>query len=161
MLATYQRIPSSVDTVDSVLVALHDRWLNEMRRFVEPAASAGAGFWDRWTAVRYLADQFRDHFILERALLFSLANLLRNEDAERLTIQAGELERLLSGLNQSGRHRGTGPAVADAVRQLMEGIAVWCAEFEAATAGVPRDILSENSNRLLEHVKVSGAVGFP
>ena len=161
MTVTYQRIRSSTETVDSVLVTIHDRWLNEARRFVDPAASVGADFWDRWTAVRYLADQFRDHFVLERALLVSLTTLLRDEDAERLVAQAGELERLLSGLNQSGRRRGTGPVVADAARQLMEGIAVWCAEFEVATAGVPRDLLSENSSRLLEHVKASGAVGFP
>ena len=161
MPVTYQRIPSSADTVDSVLVTLHDRWLSETRRFVEPAASAGAGFWDRWTAVRYLADQFQAHFKLERALLVSLTTLIREDDAERLVTQAGELERLLAGLNQSGRRRGTGPAVADAVRQLMEGIAVWCAEFELATAGIPRDVLSENSTRLLEHVTALGAVGFP
>ena len=160
MPAIYQSVPSSVSTVESVLAPLHDRWLTEIRRFVEPATSARAAFWDRWTAVRYLADQFRDHFRLERALLFSIASLLRPDDAERLLTQADELERMLSELNQSGRRRGTGPAVADAARQVMEGIAVWCAEFEAATSGVPQTLLSHNATCLLEHVKASGTIGF-
>ena len=161
MLATDQRVPSSGSTLESVLVPLHDRWLNEIRRFVEPAASAGAGFWDRWTAVRYLADQFRDHFRLERALLVSIANLLRPDDAERLISQATELERMLSELDRVGRRRGTGPAVADEARRLMEAIAVWCAELEVATAGLRREMLSPQAARVLEHVTTSGAVGFP
>jgi hypothetical protein len=161
MLATGQRVPSTASTIESTLVSLHDRWLNEIRRFVEPAASEGAGFWDRWTAVRYLADQFRDHFRLERALLVSIASLLRPDDVRRLTVQATELERILSELNQAGRRRGTGAAVAGKARRLMEVIAVWCAELEVATAGLRRESLSPEAARVLEHVETSGAVGFP
>lgn len=161
MLATYRRLPSSDRTVDSVLAPIHDRWLKEVRRFIEPAASAGAGFWDRWTTVRYLADQFRDHFRLERALLASLEGALQPEDTERLTTQADELERLLSELDTAGRRRGTAATVAVEARRLMEALAVWCAELELATTGVPRDILSINATHLLDHLKVSGAVDAP
>jgi hypothetical protein len=43
----------------------------------------------------------------------------------------------------------------------MDALAVWCAELELATTGVPQNILSINATRLLGHIKVSGAVGVP
>jgi len=160
-LASAQRVPSSTGTIDSVLAPIHDRWLTEIRRFVGPATAPGAGFWDRWTATRYFADQFRDHFRLERALLASLAGLMRPTDAERLTTQAGELERLLFDLDRVGRRRGTGPAVAEEARRLMDEIALWCAELELAAASLRLDALSIQAARALEHVAASGAVGSP
>ena len=159
-LAPAQRIPSSTGSIESVLVPIHDRWLNEIRRFVEPATAPGAGFWDRWTATRYFSDQFRDHFRLERALLVALAGLMRPADAERLAAQAVELETLLADLDRVGRRRGTGPAVAKESRRLMDEIAVWCAELELATAGLHREALSTQATRALEHVAASGAVSF-
>ena len=160
-IAPAPRVPPSGGTIESVLVPVHDRWLNEIRRFVEPATASGAGFWDRWTATRYFADQFRDHFRLEHALLVALAGLMRPGDAERLATQAGELERLLSDLDRVGRRRGTGPAVAEEARRLMDEVAVWCAELELATSSLRRDALPAQAARALEHVAASGAVSSP
>ena len=160
MPATPAQRVSSGHTIESVLVPIHDRWLKEIRRFVEPATAPGAGFWDRWTATRYFADQFRDHFQLEHALLVTLADLMRPTDAERLTAQADELERLLSGLDRVGRRRGTGPAVAEAARRLMDETAVWCAELELATSSLRPDALPTLADRALEHVAASGAIGL-
>jgi hypothetical protein len=156
--APAQPVPSSGPSVESVLVPIHNRWLNEIRRFVEPATAPGAGFWDRWAATRYFADQFRDHFRLERALLVALAGLMRPDDAERLATQAGELERVLSDLDRVGRRRGTGPAVAEEARRLMDEIAMWCAELELATSSLRRDALPAHAASALEHVAASGAV---
>jgi hypothetical protein len=159
-LAPAKRVPPSGGSVESVLVPIHDHWLNEIRRFVEPATSPRAGFWDRWAATRYFADQFRDHFRLERALLVALAGLMRPDDAERLITQAGELERLLSDLDRVGRRRGTGPAVAEEARRLMDEIAMWCAELELATSSLRRDALPADAARALEQVATSGAVSL-
>ncbi len=160
-LAQRPPIASSGCTVESVLAPIHDRWLNEIRRFLDPATSSTAGFWDRWTAIRYLADQFRDHFKLERALLVSVASLLPAADARRLTGQASEVERMLSGLDCVGRRRGTGQVVAEEAHRLIEEIAVWCAELELATSGLRCDALPAEASRVLEHVTSSGAVGSP
>lgn len=160
-LAPAHSVPISSSTVESVLVPIHDRWLNEIRRFVEPAAAPRAGFWDRWAATRYFADQFRDHFGREHALLVALASVMRPGDAERLTTQAGELERLLSDLDRIGRRRGTGPAVAEEAHRLMDEIAVWCAELELATSSLRLDALPSEAARTLEHAAASGAIGFP
>jgi hypothetical protein len=159
-LARARRVPSSGATIESVLVPIHDRWLNEIRRFVEPATAQGAGFWDRWAATRYFADQFREHFRLEHALLVALADLVRPDDAKRLGTQADELERLLSDLDRVGRRRGTGPAVAQDARRLLGEIAAWCAELELATSSLHRDALSPPAARALEHLAASGSVGL-
>jgi hypothetical protein len=158
-LALAQRVPSYGRTVESVLVPIHDRWMNEIRGLVEPAAAPRA-FWDRWTAARHFADRLRDHFYLERKVLVALASLIHPDDAERLTTRAGELESLLSDLDRIGRRRGMSPVVAKKARRLMDEMAVWCAELELATLSVRRDALPSEAARALEHVAASGADGL-
>ena len=105
-------ISSSRPSVESLLASVHTRWLDQVRRFVEPATLTTAGFWDRWSATRYLGDQFLDHFRLERAFLASIGYLLDAAEAVRLTERAERIEIIRDSLDQEGRLRGTGAAVA-------------------------------------------------
>ncbi|HEY8259320.1 MAG TPA: hypothetical protein VIG08_16805 [Gemmatimonadales bacterium] len=160
MSATLQRPTTYEETVDSVLAPVHDRWLEEIRHVTRPAMYAGAGFWDRWTATRYLADQFQDHFRLEQALLASLGGLIPVHDARRLRGQADALNRLLLELDRAGRRRGTGATVAEEARRLIDEVAVWCAELELATSGLRPDQLPLEASQSLDHVLASAAIVF-
>jgi len=159
-LAQPRRDRSSAGTVESALAPVHNRWLAEIRQVAEPAMAAAAGFWDRWAATRYFADQFRDHFRLEHALLVSVAALIPFHDAERLVAKAGELDRLLMEFDRVGRRRGTAPVVAEEARRLLEEIAVWCTELELATSGLRADQLPAQASRALDHVLASAAIAF-
>jgi hypothetical protein len=147
-------------TIESALTPIHDRWLTEVRCCVEPATLESAEFWDRWSAVRYLADPFRSHFRLERALLAAIAEHLSDQDAERLAGKAGELERLLSRLDRAGRRQDSAPAVAADARRLVAEVSAWCAALQRSTMRLRKDAVSPETLRALEQVASSGALAI-
>ncbi len=150
-----QSAAASDAPVESLLAPVHARWLEQLRDFVDPATIETAGFWNRWSATRYLGDQFLDHFRLERGLLSSIAHLLDADDAARLIEQAAHLEKVRARIDYLGRQRGTGVAVARDTRELVRALPTWCAEMESAAAGLRRDMMSSQANDLLDHVIAS------
>ena len=60
------------ETLDAVLGPTHDAWIEEVRQLLVPATTPVAPFWDRWSVVRHLDDQFLARFRVERALLSEL-----------------------------------------------------------------------------------------
>ena len=52
-------VPRREEPLDAVLRPIHNSWIEETRRFLDPATEPGADFWTRWAAVRYLSDDFR------------------------------------------------------------------------------------------------------
>jgi hypothetical protein len=54
--------PNGEERVDAMLRPIHNTWVEETRRFLDPAMESNADFWTRWAAVRYLSDDFRDRY---------------------------------------------------------------------------------------------------
>jgi hypothetical protein len=150
--------PRSEKPLDSVLRPIHNTWIEETRRFLDPALEPNADFWTRWGAIRYLSDDFRARYRLERALVDQLRPFLRLEVAERLLREGDRLFRLRLELDRIGRRRGTAAEVADVTRGLLEQLGVWCAEIELAAAGVTRDALPAEATDLLGHLEAAASI---
>lgn len=150
--------PHSAEPLDAVLRPIHTTWVEETRRFLDPAIEPGADFWTRWGAIRYLFDDFRSRYRLERALVDELGPLLRLDVAERLVREGDRLFRLRLELDRIGRRRGTAAEVAAVTRDLLEQLGVWCAEIELAAAGVTRDALPADATDLLGHLEAAASI---
>jgi hypothetical protein len=146
------------EPLDAVLRPIHNTWVEETRRFLDPAIEPGADFWTRWAAVRYLSDDFRDRYRRERALVDELGPFLRLEVAERLMREGDRLFRLRLELDRIGRRRGTAAEVAAGTGELLEQVGVWCAEIELAAAGLTRDALPAAATDLLAHLESAASI---
>jgi hypothetical protein len=145
--------PRGEEPLDAVLRPIHNTWVGETRRFLEPASEPGADFWTRWAAVRYLSDDFPDRYRRERALVDELRPFLLPDVAERLVREGDRLFRLRLELDRIGRRRGTATEVAAGTRDLLEQLGVWCAEIELAADGLTRDALPAEATDLLAHLE--------
>ena len=137
------------ETLAPVLRATHEVWLRETDRFLLPIILREASFWSRWTAARYLADQFLGQFRRERALVNELRAFLPHPVAERLERDAEVIHRLQSELDQVGRRRGSAHKMSPMARSFLQLLRSWCADTEAAAGEIPRDSLTPEGRRLL------------
>lgn len=151
-------LPRSEEPLDAVLRSIHNTWVEETRRFLEPAIEPGADFWTRWGAIRYLSDDFRARYRLERGFVDELRPFLRLDVAERLVREGDRLFGLRLELDRIGRRRGTAAEVAAVTRDLLEQLGVWCAEIELAAAGVTRDALPVGAADLLGHLEAAASI---
>jgi hypothetical protein len=142
------------EVLESTLRAAHEVWINEASSYLMPVIAPEAGFWERWTAVRYLADQFQAQFERERALLDELRPFLPPEVVERLNDLARRLAERQQQLDRIGRRRGTARTVAVAARALLQDLKTWCAELEATAGRLSRDLLPESATRLLADLEL-------
>ena len=124
--------------LDRALRAAHDAWVHEARSFLQPVMEPAADFWTRWAAVRYLDDEFRDRYDLERARLVQLRPFLARGTTERLARGGDRVFQLRLELDRAGRRRGTAAEVAERARALHDQLMLWLAEVEQATAGRKR-----------------------
>jgi hypothetical protein len=136
-------------TVGARLRALHVDWIRVTRRTLEPVLASQATFWDRWTAIRYLADPFDQHYCREVALIGSMLPLLPAATAARLTTLTEALESARSQLDLLGRRRGVARAASVVTREFLDLFQLWCAEVEEALDKVRCDALPGRSERLL------------
>jgi hypothetical protein len=136
-------------TLAPVLRAAHRVWLRETNRFLLPVIVWEAPFWDRWTAIRYLADPFLGQYRRERALVEELRPFLQPETGERLAQDGERISRLQTELDRVGRRRGTAHSVSVLSRELLQSLRTWCADIEEAAGGISRDLLPEEGNKLV------------
>jgi hypothetical protein len=155
---TAVRAPSTHIQKDEVLApvlrAAHDRWIRETNSFLLPIIVREAPFWERWTAVRYLADQFLGQYRHERALVDDLRPFLPPDVAERLTRDGERISQLQRVLDRVGRRRGTAPTVSVVSRELLQLLHRWCADIEEATGWIPRNALSEEGKQLVADLEL-------
>lgn len=145
--------PARDQPLEEALRPVHNAWIAEARRFLEPALEPGADFWTRWSAVRYLDDEFREQYRRERALVEELHSFLPPVEVVRLMHGADRIFQLRLALDRVGRRRGTSPEVAAATRDLLTQMGVWCAEIELAAAGLTRESLTPEGAALLEQLE--------
>jgi hypothetical protein len=141
--------------LDAVLRPIHEGWLVDARRYLDPALEPGAEFWTRWAAVRYLNDEFLDRFQWERALVDELRAFLPEDASERLRQEGARLARLRLEFDRIGRRRGTAAEVVATSRDFLEQLALWCAEIEAAAGPIPRESLTTEGATLLAHLETA------
>jgi hypothetical protein len=137
------------DNLAPVLRAAHKIWIRETNHFLLPIIVRDAPFWERWTAVRYLADQFLGQYHRERALIDKVRPFLPPDTTERLTQGGERISRLQCELDRMGRRRGTAHTVAVVSRQLLHLLRSWCADIEEAAGRIPRELLPEEGSRLV------------
>jgi len=143
------------DSLERVLRPLHDAWLAEARRFLEPAFDTAADFWSRWDAVRYLADDFLDRLRVARALVRELRPFIAPDVSERLERGGEQIVRARLELDRIGRRRGTAPEFAGGTRRLLTELSVWFAEVELAATVVARDVLPPEAVALLAQLEAT------
>lgn len=148
-MTTMSPMVRTATTVGDVLGRVHETWMEQVTTFLTPALNDEADFWARWSVARFLSDQFRDWFRLERALLDALGPLVPDEASRTLaTVRAG-LEHTVEELVIVARRRTTGLLTARLVRRLIDQLALWYVEVELATAGIETDDLPPEATRLL------------
>jgi hypothetical protein len=136
---------------------VHERWVAEAQRFLEPAMAPGADFWTRWSAVRYLADEFRERARLTRALVAELRPFVRPDLMAHLVREGDALATLRLELDRLGRRRGTAAEMAAGTQALLRQLTIWLAEIELAAAEVSRDGLPREAQELVAHLEADGA----
>jgi hypothetical protein len=141
--------PEGAATLDAVLSPVHDGWVEQVRLFLIPATTSDAPFWDRWSAVRYLNDQFLTHFALQRTLLTELRPLIGPHQLDGIEAGAERVARLRLGLDRIGRRRGTAAEFALMADELLAALELWCAEIELAVRHVDAGHLPEDGARIL------------
>jgi hypothetical protein len=137
------------DTLVPALRTAHETWIRETDSFLAPVIVPGAPFWDRWTAVRYMADQFLGQYRRELALVNELRPFLPAQTSESLVRDGKRIGELLAELDRVGRRRGTARSVANSARRLLDSLRLWCADIEAAAWRIPRDVLPEEGARVV------------
>jgi hypothetical protein len=146
------------ETVDQTLRAAHEIWLRETDELLTPLLAPRADFWKRWTAVRYLADQFLRQYSREWALLGTMRPFIGAHLADELQQDGEQIAELQRLLDQAGRRRGTGLLAADLAGSLLEALRSWCADLEAAASEISRDQLPKNGRQLLTEVELYARV---
>jgi hypothetical protein len=142
-----------VETLDSVLAPIHDRWVERITRVLAPVMEARADFWERWGVVRFLGDQFESWFRFECALAESLAGVLEPNAAAALASARERLEETHGRLMAAGRQLDTAGLFAALSRRLLEQAQRWCAALEFATVRLTLADLSEAGRELLHHIE--------
>ena len=148
------------EALSAILSPIHDCWVERVARFLAPAMMTRASFWERWSAVRYLADKFERRFRAQCALVDSLEPLLEASALGRLAATGKALQSTRAELIALGRRRGTAGPVAVRARRFLDQLECWCAGFELATSHLtPRD-LSEESRQAVAHLEGVAALGL-
>jgi hypothetical protein len=142
-------------TVGEVLGAVHEIWMEQVATFVTPVLNEDADFWSRWSVARFLNDQFRDRFRLERELLDALGPLLSVEATRTLAEIRARLERTVAELMIVARRRATGLLAARLTRRFIDQLALWCVEVELATGEIEMSDLPPEPSRLLRGLRVN------
>ena len=92
--------PGTPPTVRTALRDIHQVWMRDTLRWLAPTLSPSADFWDGWSAVRYINDQFDRKYRWQRMLGKAILPLLPPADAFLLRSATSELELMRRHLNR-------------------------------------------------------------
>src|SRR3954451_15961268 len=94
--------PPQERVIATRLREIHRQWLDETRDWLAPAIAPNADFWDGWSAVRYLDDQFARLCRRQLAFVRDMLSILRPADAVALASRTARLERVRRTLDRWG-----------------------------------------------------------
>ena len=129
------------------------------RRFgvAGPYVAPDADFWNGWSAVRYIDDQFARQYRRECRLIAAILPLLRPSDAFILCATTAVLERTRRDLDQLGRRQGMTGAVAVLAYRFLKLLRTWFAEIERVTQELTLDELPPDGRRALAQLGAAAA----
>ena len=134
------------------LAGLHEQWLEEIRRVLDPAREEGAGIWRRWRALEYVQGGFRRRFERERRAVFSLHERLTADQAGHLWAGAELITQLLDGLRYRIGLCQCDADFASVALTLANAIEYWCREVEEALGPVRWGDVSPESRGFFETI---------
>jgi hypothetical protein len=130
------------DALVRLMAPLHDTWMREAERALEPMTRREAGFWERWAAVNYLETRFLDRVKLDSAFLSEL-HLERNAELTRqLTTRLQSLLSLHREVQSLSRQCPSTRQMAGAIRRLLEALRLWHGEIELAAGRIAGEEMS-------------------
>jgi hypothetical protein len=104
--------------------------MDETSQWLRPTLAPDADFWNGWSAVRYINDQFDRQYWRKCAVAAAILPLLRPSDAFILCATTGMLERTRRDIDQAGRRQGMTEVVATLVYRFLKLLRTWLAEIE-------------------------------
>jgi hypothetical protein len=111
---------------------IHRLWIDETSDWLHPTRAPDADFWNGWSTVRYLNDQFDRQYRRELALVAAMLPLLRPRDAFILCATTAVLERTRRHIDQVGRRQGMTEVMASLVHRFLELLRTWFTDIERA-----------------------------
>ena len=136
---------------------IHRRWMDEILEWLGPTLAPDADFWNGWSAVRYINDQFDRQYRRECALIAAILPLLRPSDAFILCATTVVLERTRRDLDQLGRRQGMTDVVAALAYRFLKLLRTWFAEIERVTEELTLDELPLDGRRALAQLRAAAA----
>ena len=143
------------ETLSAVLSPTHEVWIEEARQLLVPAVARDATFWERWSAVRYLNDQFLERFNAERALVVELRPFVTAREMEMLVVGGERVAGLRLELDRVGRRGGTAAQFAPLIAEFLKALEPWWTEIELAAARVQPAALPSEARRYLSCLEAS------
>jgi len=148
----------SPPTVRAALRDIHHMWMRDTLQWLAPTLSPRADFWDGWSAVRYINDQFDRKYRRQRTLVKAILPLLQPADAFLLRSATTELELMRRHLNRMAGRRNMMEVVAAASCRFLELLGAWFNELERVTDGLTRADLSVQGRRALARLECAVAM---
>jgi hypothetical protein len=155
-MLTIERIPGALprhiaSPLDGKLRHFHRRWMEETSAWLTPALAPDADFWNGWSAVRYINDQFDRQYRRKCALVAAILPLLRPTDAFSVCAATVLLERTRRDLDRSGRRLGATEVVRAVTCRFLDLLRTWLGEIERATEKLTlRDLPAEGRRALAQ-----------
>ena len=143
--------------LDGKLRDLHRRWMEETSAWLTPASAPDADFWNGWSAVRYINDQFDRQYRRKCALVAAILPLLRPADAFALSAATVLLERTRRDLDRIGRRLDATEMVRAVTRRFLRLLRTWLGEIERATANLTVGDLPAEGRRALIQLTAGAA----
>ncbi len=137
---------------------IHRRWMDDVSEWLGPTLAPDADFWDGWSAVRYLDDQFARQYRRECSLIAAMLPLLRPSDAFILCATTAVLERTRRDLDQLGRRQDMTEAVAALACRFLKLLRTWFAAIERVTEELTIDELPPGGRRALAQLGAAAAL---
>lgn len=132
---------------------IHRCWMDEISEWLGPTLAPDADFWNGWSAVRYVNDQFARQYRRECALVAAILPRLRPIDAFILRARTVVLERTRRDLDKLGRRQGMTEVVAVLVCRLLKLLRTWFTEIERVTEQLTLDELPPDGRRALAQLR--------
>ena len=123
-------------TMRAYLGGLHEQWLEEVRRVIDPARQTTAGTWLRWGAIEYLGTGFKRRFERERLAVSSLHERLTGDQASHLWVGEELVTQLVDSLGRRVGLCQREVEFASVTCTLINALEYWCRQVEDALGPV-------------------------
>ena len=134
------------------LGGLHEQWLEEVRRVIDPARQVTAGTWLRWRTIEYLGAGFKRRFERERLAVSSLHERFTADQASHLWVGEELVTQLLESLGRRVGLCQREAEFASVTLTLINALEYWCRQVEDALGPVRWGAVPPESRRLFETI---------